>query len=66
MDDWERFKFYRGTLTGWRTTRHGRQYEVVPTNGRAGSWDLMEDGVWVGETFSSPKTAMAWVAAESA
>lgn len=59
--EWASFSFYHGTLTGWSKTVGGRKYEVIPTNGREGSWDVLENEEWVGETFDSPGSAKAWV-----
>lgn len=60
--NWTTFKFYRGTLTGHRAERDGVTYEIVPTNGRPGSFDVLADGTWVGETFPSVEAAKAWFA----
>ena len=60
---WETFSFYHGTLTGWRTTRCGVKYEIIPTNGRpAGtSYDMLENDVWTEEPFDSVEQAKAWL-----
>lgn len=58
---WQPFTFYYGQETGYRATINGTEYEIIPTNGRTGSWDLFENGEWDGETFSSVEDAKAWV-----
>lgn len=60
-DGWKSFTFYNGRLIGYRTEIAGDLWEIIPTNGREGSWDVMHNDEWVGESFSSVDEAKEYV-----
>jgi hypothetical protein len=60
-DGWTPFTFYYGQETGYRITVNGIKYEIIPTNGRAGRWDILENDEWIGETFGSVQAAKDWL-----